>query len=275
MRGILFDSHCHMTDSEFNSSRERLMEQFSRSRLRYICTIGDDLESSVKVVKMTEEYDMCYGAVGWHPHNVSRLDEEMMSLTLGLYKKPKIKAIGEIGLDYYRNHSPRDVQRHWFKRQAEEAVRMKAPIVIHDRDANADVLAILKDVGAFSKERKADFPARPDGSPDARVLLHCYSGSAELADQYVRLGASISIAGPVTYKNARRAVETVLAVDIMHLLIETDAPYLTPEPMRGKRNIPTYVEYTCRKIAEIKEISYEEAAARTTENACRFFGIEE
>lgn len=275
MRGILFDSHCHMTDSEFNSSRERLMEQFSRSRLRYICTIGDDLESSVKVVKMAEKYDMCYGAVGWHPHNVSRLDEETMFLTLNLYKKPKIKAIGEIGLDYYRNRSPQDIQRHWFARQAEEAVRMKAPIVIHDRDANADVLAILKDVGAFSKERKADFPARPDGSPDARVLLHCYSGSAELADQYVRLGASISIAGPVTYKNARRAVETVLAVDIMHLLIETDAPYLTPEPMRGKRNIPTYVEYTCRKIAEIKEISYEEAAARTTENACRFFGIEE
>jgi TatD DNase family protein len=133
---------------------------------------------------------------------------------------------------------------------------------------------ILRENGAFGTERKAQFPLRPDGTEDARVLLHCYSGSAEMAEQYVKLGASISIAGPVTYPNARRSREVVEAVDLLHLLAETDAPYLTPVPFRGKTNIPPYVEHTVRKMAEIKGLPYEEVARQTCQNGCRFFDIE-
>ena len=275
MAKILYDSHCHITDETFDDCREELIAEMRASDLRFINTIAEDLETSRKVVAATKAVDFCYGTVGWHPHNVKDLTEELLAETLALLKEPKIQGIGEIGLDYHYDFSPRDEQRHWFARQVQEAVRLKAPIVIHDREANEDVLNILRDNGAFSKERLADFPLRPDGSPDARVLLHCYSGSAELARQYVKLGATISIAGPVTYKNARRAVETVEQTDLLHLLIETDSPYLAPVPMRGHTNKPVYVEYTARRIAEIKGISYEEVAAQTLQNACRFFDVKE
>jgi len=274
MAKILYDSHCHITDEAFDDCREELIAEMRASDLRFINTIAEDLETSRKVVAAAKTIDFCYGTVGWHPHNVKDLTEDLLAETLALLVEPKIQGIGEIGLDYHYDFSPRDVQRHWFARQVQEAVKLKAPIVIHDREANEDVLNILKDNGAFSKERLADFPLRPDGSADARVLLHCYSGSAELARQYVKLGATISIAGPVTYKNARRAVETVEQTDLLHLLIETDSPYLAPVPMRGHTNKPVYVEYTARKIAEIKGISYEEVAEQTLRNACRFFGLE-
>lgn len=274
MAKILYDSHCHITDEAFDECRAELTEEMRASDLRFINTIAEDLETSRKVVQACRELDFCYGTVGWHPHNVKDLTEDILTETLALLSEPKIQGIGEIGLDYHYDFSPRDEQRHWFARQVQEAVKLKAPIVIHDREANEDVMNILRDNGAFSKERLADFPLRPDGSPDARVLLHCYSGSAELARQYVKLGATISIAGPVTYKNARRAVETVEQTDLLHLLIETDSPYLAPVPMRGKTNKPVYVEYTARKIAEIKGIPYEDVAAQTLKNACRFFGVD-
>jgi len=185
----------------------------------------------------------------------------------GLAKKPKVKAIGEIGLDFYYNHSERDVQEYWFRRQAQLAVSLDMPIVIHDRDAHDEVLRILKEEGVFSK-------ARIERLGDAKLLMHCFSGSKELARQYVKLGATISIAGPVTYKNARKLVEVVQEVPMERLLIETDSPYLTPEPLRGKVNRPDYVEHVARKVAEIRGISYEEVARITCENAKRFFFIE-
>jgi len=273
MAKFLYDAHCHITDEAFDDCREELIAEMRASELRFINTIAEDLETSRKIVEAVKAIDFCYGTVGWHPHNAENLTEELLAETLALYNEPKIQGIGEIGLDYHYDFSPRDVQRHWFARQVQEAVRLKAPIVIHDREANEDVMNILKDNGAFSKERISDFPPLPDGSPDARVQLHCYSGSAELAKQYVKLGATISIAGPVTYKNARRAVETVEQTDLLHLLIETDSPYLAPVPMRGRTNKPVYVEYTARKIAEIKGISYEEVAEQTMKNACRFFNV--
>lgn len=275
MKKLLYDAHCHISDAAFDGCRDELIEEMRASGLRYINTVAEDLESSRRVVEAVRAVDFCYGTVGWHPHNVKHLTEELLAETLALYSEPKIRAIGEIGLDYHYDLSPRDVQRRWFARQVQEAVRLKAPMVIHDREANGDVLDILKDNGAFSNERLADFPALPDGSADARVQLHCYSGSAELAAQYVKLGATISIAGPVTYNNARRTVETVRQTDLTRLLIETDSPYLAPVPMRGRTNRPVYVEYTARKIAEIKAVTFEEAAEQTLENACRFFGIEE
>ena len=183
-------------------------------------------------------------------------------------------AVGEIGLDYYRNLSGKAEQQSCFRRQVRLALELGKPIVIHDRDANDDVMRILKEEGVFARARTGAFPPNPEtGLPDARLLMHCFSGSAELAAQYVKLGATISIAGPVTYKNARRAVEAVEAVPMGSLLIETDAPYLAPEPFRGRPNSSPLVRYTAAKVAEIKGISLEEAAKATCDNALRFFGI--
>jgi TatD DNase family protein len=212
------------------------------------------------------KYPWCYAAVGCHPHDTKTMDEAMLIMFKGLAKNPKVKAIGEIGLDFYYDHSERDVQRYWFRRQVQLALELDMPIVIHDREANDEVMRILKEEGVFSK-------TRTDKLGDAKLLMHCFSGSKELAHQYVKLGATLSIAGPITYKNARKTIEVVQEIPLEHLLVETDAPYLTPEPFRGKTNRPDYVEYTARKVAEIKGISYEEAARITCDNAKKFFSI--
>ena len=213
----------------------------------------------------------------------------------GLARKKKVVAIGEIGLDFHYDHSPRDIQREWFRRQIRMANQLKMPIVIHSREADQETMDILKEEGAFSEERKSWFPKRPDPSgytlkksdaakktpddpadhmaDDARVLIHCFSGSAELAAQYVKLGATISVAGPVTYKNNRKTVAVVAEVPMDFLLVETDSPYLSPEPLRGRRNMSPNVKYTAQKVAEIKDMTLEEVAAKTKENAMRFYGI--
>ncbi len=264
---MLFDSHAHINSERYNDDRDAIIEAIEKSDLEYVMDIGYDLESSVKAVDHAGKYSWCYAAVGCHPHDTKTMDEMTLTMFRGLAKKPKVKAIGEIGLDYYYNHSEKDVQQHWFRRQIQLALELEMPIVIHDRDANDDVMRILKEEGVFSK-------SRIEKLGDAKLLLHCFSGSKELAHQYVKLGATISIAGPITYKNARKTIEVVEEVPIEHLLIETDAPYLTPEPFRGKRNQPDYVEYTARKVAEIKKMDYEEVARITCDNAKRFFSID-
>ncbi len=264
---MLFDSHAHINSDRYDDDREQIIEAIEKSDLEYVMDIGYDLQSSVMAVDHAKKYSWCYAAVGCHPHDTETMDEMILSMFRGLAKKPKVKAIGEIGLDYYYNHSEKEVQQHWFRRQIELALDLEMPIIIHDRDANDDVLRILKEEGAFSKNRMEKLG-------DAKVLLHCFSGSRELAQQYVKLGATISIAGPVTYKNARKNIEVVQEIPVEHLLIETDSPYLTPEPFRGKRNQPNYVEYTAKKIAEIKEIPYEEVSRITCNNAKKFFSID-
>jgi TatD DNase family protein len=264
---MLFDSHAHLNSERYEGERDQVVEAIEKSELAYVMDIGYDLESSAMAVKHAETYPWCYAAVGCHPHDTKTMDETAMLLLKGLAKKPKVKAIGEIGLDFYYDHSERDVQRYWFRRQVQLALELDMPIVIHDRDANDEVMQILKEEGVFSKERA-------ERLGDAKLLMHCFSGSKELARQYVKLGATISIAGPVTYKNARKTIEVVQEIPLEHLLVETDAPYLTPEPFRGKVNRPDYVEYTARKIAEIKAITYEVAARATFENARKFFSID-
>ncbi|MFA7501974.1 MAG: TatD family hydrolase [Anaerovoracaceae bacterium] len=271
---MLFDSHAHISDRRFDKDRPSLYRKIRDAGLVVVMDVGSDLATSLDAVRTAEQNDFCYAVVGCHPHEAKDFDDEQLLLIKGLAKKPKVKAIGEIGLDYHHNFSDRESQRYWFVRQVQMAIEIGMPIVIHDREAHADVMDILRENGAFGTERKAQFPLRPDGTEDARVLLHCYSGSAEMAEQYVKLGASISIAGPVTYPNARRSREVVEAVDLLHLLAETDAPYLTPVPFRGKTNIPPYVEHTVRKMAEIKGLPYEEVARQTCQNGCRFFDIE-
>jgi TatD DNase family protein len=264
---MLFDSHAHLNSERYDGERDEIVKAIEASDLGYVMDIGYDLESSAMAVTHAGKYPWCYAAVGCHPHDTKTMDETTLTMFRGLAKKPKVKAIGEIGLDFYYDHSERDVQRYWFRRQVQLALELDMPIVIHDRDANDEVMQILKEEGVFSK-------ARADQLGDAKLLMHCFSGSRELARQYVKLGGTISIAGPVTYKNARKSVEVVQEIPLEHLLIETDSPYLTPEPFRGKTNRPDYVEYTARKVAEIKGIDYEEVARVTCANAKKFFSID-
>lgn len=275
---ILFDSHAHLNNDTFSEEeRESLIDDIEASDVAYMMDVGFDLPSSLQAVKDAQRLSWCYGAVGVHPHDTKTMDEEMLLLIESLARKDKIQAIGEIGLDFHYNHSEAEEQRCWFRRQIQLANKLRMPIVIHSREADQETMDILKEEGAFRDERCGWFPKRkgPDGTEtkDARVLLHCFSGSRELAEQYIKLGATISIAGPVTYKNNRKTTEVVRAVPLEYLLVETDSPYLTPEPHRGKKNKPPYVEYTARRVAAIKEIPYEEVAYRTLENAKVFFNI--
>ncbi len=275
MEKILFDSHSHISDEAFADWHEGLIEKIRASEVRFCMDIGSSVETSARCVQSARAYDFCYAAVGIHPDSVAQLTEEAMEACLSAFEtEEKVVAVGEIGLDYhYTDGAAPEVQQLWFARQVDWAVAHKAPICIHSREADEDTMRILKEHGAFSKERAAAFPKKPDGSPDCRVLMHCFSGSAELARQYVKLGATISLAGPVTFKNARKAVEVAESVDLQNLLIETDCPYMAPVPVRGTQNDPTNVLYVAKKIAEIKGITYEEAARVTLENACRFYGI--
>lgn len=280
---MFFDSHAHLNNEMSDEARAAMVKAIEDSELDYVMDIGFDLPSSKLAVDHAAKYPWCYAAVGCHPHDTDSMDDMQLALIKGLAKKKKVMAIGEIGLDFHYDHSPRDVQREWFRRQIRLANELKMPIAIHSREADQEVLDILKEEGAFSDERKSWFPERPDTTgyvskqpgtcKDARVLLHCFSGSAELGSQYVKLGAAISIAGPVTYKNNRKTAGVVAELPLDFLLVETDSPYLTPEPFRGRKNDPSKVEYTARKVAEIKGLSLEDVAAKTKENAMRFYGI--
>lgn len=255
---MIFDSHSHIDDKRFNNDIDDVINRAKEAGLKYIMNPGADLETSLNAVKMAQKYDMVYAAVGVHPHDAKDMDDMTLTMIKGLAKKDKVMAIGEIGLDYYYDNSPRDIQKKWFREQIRLAKEVRLPIIIHDRDANQDVMNILKEEDAF----------------DNGVLMHCYSGSAELAKQYIKLGAYISIAGPLTFKNNVKTKEVVDAIPLERLLVETDAPYLTPHPFRGKRNEPSYVKYVVDKIAEIKGLTFDEVANATTENAKRYFRID-
>ena len=306
---ILFDSHTHINNDTYSEEeRAQLIADIEASDVAYAMDIGFDLPSSERAAADAARLPWCYAAVGVHPHDTKTMTEEIYEKIRRLAGQPKVQAIGEIGLDFYYNHSDAEDQRYWFRRQIRLANALRMPIVIHAREADQETMDILKEEGAFSDERCSWFPLRPgtgigrktgagitqkaghagEGGraeasdctenccmeKDARVLLHCFSGSRELAAQYVKLGATISIAGPVTYKNNRKTSEVVNAIPIEYLLVETDAPYLTPEPYRGKKNKSPYVEYTARRVALLKGMAYEEVARRTLENAKRFYEIE-
>lgn len=271
---MFFDSHAHINNESFSrEEREALIARIEDSKLDYVMDIGFSPESSELAAEHAQRLPWCYAAAGCHPHDTKDMNEEKLERLRELALRDKVQAIGEIGLDFYYDYSDRDTQRYWFRRQIRMANELKMPIVIHAREADQEVMDTLREEGAFSDERKSWFPARYDGSGDARVLLHCFSGSKELGQQYVKMGATISVAGPVTYKNNKKTVAVVEALPLEVLLVETDSPYLTPVPFRGKRNIPLYVEYTAAKVAEIKGLTLEQTAEQTKENAMRFFGI--
>jgi len=285
----LFDSHAHANEDGFSPEEraefiERIAAAVENKDLSFINDIGFNLESSELAARHAAKYPWCHAVVGLHPHEADLYTEDQLDRIRELARSPKVVAIGEIGLDFHYDNSDRDKQRYWFRRQIRLANELALPIVIHERDAGSEVMDILKEEGAFDKARIAKFPLRPgsllpDGSreqlPDARVLLHCFSGSAEFGRQYVKLGATLSIAGPVTYKNARKTVEVAEQIPLEFLLIETDSPYLSPVPHRGEKNHPVNVVHTAEKIAEIRGIDLETVAKVTRENAMRFFNITE
>ena len=267
---MLFDAHAHINEPRYSEEeRLELARQIEASPVSYVMDVGSNLEDSLQAVRDAETWPWCYAAVGCHPHDAKTMSEEgLEAIRKLILEHDKVKCLGEIGLDFHYDLSPRDVQREWFRRQIRLANELRVPIMIHSREADQETMDILREEGAFSDERKSWFPKRPapvegkpglsspDGFlPDARVLLHCYSGSAELAEEYVRLGAWISICGPVTFKNNKKTVRVCEMIPAEFLTVETDSPYMAPEPKRGRPNMSPYVEYTCRKVADIKGMS--------------------
>ena len=254
----LFDSHCHISDEAFDENRDALIDEIRASSVALCTDVGSDLATSLKFAETAQNYDFVYAAAGCHPHEAKDFSEEQLAAVLELLTRPKVKALGEIGLDYHYDFSPRDVQQYWFAAQLSAAKEAGCPIIIHSREAEEDTMRILKESGVFGRNR---------------VVIHCFSGSAELARQYVKLGADISLAGPVTFKNARKPVEVVQTVPLQHLFVETDSPYMAPVPFRGQTNTPVHVEEVAKKFAEIKGVSLEEVAETTFRNACDFYSI--
>ena len=258
----LTDSHAHLDDRRFAQDREAVIERAAQAGVTTIITIGFDLTTSRTAVELAHGYPGVYATVGIHPHEAKTVDQTVLAQlrTLGR-QQPGVVAVGEIGLDFYRDLSPRHMQRQAFRQQLDLADELGLPVVIHDRDSRGEVLNIL---AGWVRERKND---RPPG------VIHCFSGDAAQARRAVGLGFYIGIDGPVTYPNARKLVEVVRTVPLDRLLIETDAPYLTPEPHRGRRNEPAYVRLVAERIAELHGLPLAEVARITTANARRLFGL--
>ncbi|MCD6435748.1 MAG: TatD family hydrolase [Clostridiales bacterium] len=255
---MLFDSHAHVNDEKYKDDQHEMIMRAYESGVKLIMLPSTSIETSLSAIEVSNKYDFIYSAVGIHPHDTKNMNEITLEKIKKLLENPKVKALGEIGLDYYYDFSPRDIQKKWFEEQLNLAKEFNLPVIIHDRDAHKDVMDILTKVDAFK----------------TGVVMHCFSGSKELALEYVKKGAYISFAGPVTFKNARKAKEAAAIVPLDRVLIETDSPYLSPEPFRGKRNEPEKVRFVAMTIAGIREITFAEVAEITYNNAKRIFKIE-
>ncbi len=253
---MLFDTHAHVDDEAFDEDRDELLEQIRQSDVKRFVNVAYSLESAKRSIELASKYDFIYAAVGIHPHEASSITPEQIQIVRELSQKEKVVAIGEIGLDYYYDFALKDVQKKWFIEQIELAEELKMPYIIHSRDASQDTFELVK---AHTK--------------NSRFVLHCYSQSTEMLKGYLDLGGYISFAGPLTFKNAKNLPEAIRHVPLDRLLIETDSPYLSPVPKRGKRNNPMYVEYVARTAAEILQMPYEELCNITFKNANAFFGI--
>jgi TatD DNase family protein len=254
---MLIDSHAHLDGPKFDQDRVEVISRARAAGISAIINVGFDMPSCKRSIVLAEEYPEVYAAIGIHPHDADTAKEEDFTQLQAWAAHPKVVAIGEMGLDYYRNLSPRETQQQVFRRQLELARFVKKPIIIHDRDAHGDIMTILH-------EEYRDIPGG---------VMHCYSGSAEMAKEIIKLGLAVSIAGPVTFHNSRKLHEVIEQVPLEWLLIETDAPYLTPEPYRGKRNESSYVRFVAEKIAEIKGLPVEKIAEITSINAKRIFSL--
>lgn len=254
---MIFDTHAHYDDERFDEDRDSLLTELNQKGISYILNASASLESLDSSIELSERYDFIYAALGIHPHSADKMDEGVLQKIRVLSKNKKVVAIGEIGLDYFYDNSPRDIQRYWFERQIELAKELSLPIIIHDRDAHEDTINIIKKTNAGQ----------------VGGIFHCFSGSAQMALEMLKHNLYIAIGGPVTFKNARKTVEVVNAIPLDKLVVETDCPYLAPEPYRGKRNNSGYLVHTIQKIAEIKGIGEAEVAEATLANARKVFKL--
>jgi TatD DNase family protein len=260
----LIDTHAHLDFSQFDADRQAVIERAKAAGVEGIINVGTDISSSRRAVALAAEHDLIYAAVGMHPHDARKLDGTALAELRELAQQPTVVAVGEIGLDFYRDLSPRDVQRRAFQAQLAWATKLGKPVIIHDRDAHDEIMAILADWAAGLKD-----------SPLAGRLgvLHTFSGDLAMAEQAMDLGFYISISGPVTYKNARRLPEIVQALPLNRLLVETDCPYLAPHPHRGKRNEPAYVRLVAERIARLRGMPHDLLNQTMTTNAERLFDL--
>jgi TatD DNase family protein len=253
---MLIDSHAHLEMTAYDGDREAVLARAAKAGVGAIVTVGTTLPDAVKAVTLAGRYDSVYAAVGIHPHEAGQIGGETYDTLRKLARQPKVIAVGEIGLDFFYNHSPREVQLLRFREQLALAEELDLPVIIHDRDAHAETLAVLD-----------EYAGR------LRGVLHCFSGDLVMARTCLARGFHLSIAGPVTYRNADRLREVAREAPLERLLVETDAPYLAPQPHRGKRNEPAYVVQTAECLAGVRGITLAEVARQTTANACRLFGI--
>jgi TatD DNase family protein len=263
----LIDSHAHLDSRQFDGDRGAVIARAREAGLVAVVNAGTGLESSQASVALAQEYDLIYATVGIHPHDAKSVTPEVLRELRALAHHPKVVAVGEIGLDYYRDLSPRPVQRRAFTDQLALAEELGLPVVIHSRDAHDDVLGILRDW--------ITSPPMGGGLRGGSGVLHSYAAGPERLDEVLEMRLHVGISGPVTFKNAGRLREVATKVPLNRLLIETDCPYLTPEPHRGKRNEPAYVRYAAQAIARARSISEEAVAQATIENARRLFGIDD
>jgi TatD DNase family protein len=263
----LVDSHAHLDFAQFDGELDDVLQRAGDACVTCVVTVGFDLDSSRSAVTLARDYANVRACVGVHPHEAAGAGARVLEDLRGLVEDNVVVAIGEIGLDYYRDRSPRDVQRRVFREQLDLAAEVGRPVVVHDRDAHTDVMAILGDwAGAVSSGKgRLDHPLG---------VVHCYSGDQAMADELFQLGFYVSVAGPVTYSNASRLQEVVRRLPLDRLLVETDSPFLAPHPLRGKRNEPAHVRLVAAKIAEVKNTPLEEVARVTTDNARAVFRIE-
>lgn len=253
---LLFDTHAHLDDRRFDTDRQTLLESLPRAGLKFVMNPGCDLPSSRRACALADKYDWIYAAVGSHPDAADHIGPDILETYRQLaLENPKVKAIGEIGLDYHYEDVPRQQQILCFREQMALARELGLPVIVHEREAHEDALKILEDF------------------PDVTGVFHCYSGSAEMAKLLVSKGWYIGFTGVITFKNARKLVETALTIPLERMVIETDCPYMSPEPFRGRRNDPGYIHRMAEKLAELRGICAEEMAAITCENGKRLYRI--
>ena len=253
---MLFDTHAHMDDGAFDGDRAELLASLAEAGVALVMNPGCSLASSQNVMALTQQYDWLYGAVGSHPDACDEVTDAVIEQYRQMCREnPKIKAIGEIGLDYHYEDIPREIQQKAFRMQMALAAQLDLPVIVHERDAHADGMAIVEEF------------------PTVKGVFHCYSGSAEMAKWLVNRGWYIGFTGVLTFKNARKAIEVVENIPIERIVLETDCPYMAPEPFRGKRNHPGYLYRMAEKLAEIKGLTVEQVHAITTENGKKLYRI--
>ncbi|RSL29580.1 TatD family deoxyribonuclease [Salibacterium salarium] len=254
---MLFDTHVHLNIDAFEEDLEDTIARAQEAGVEWMNVVGFDHETIEKAMQLVEDYDFLYASVGWHPVDAVDMTDKDLEWLEELAAHPKVVAIGETGLDYHWDKSPKEVQKEVFRKQIHLAKKVNLPVIIHDREAHQDIVDILK-------EEKAS---------ETGGIMHCFGGDLAIAKQCLDMNFHISFGGPVTFKNAKRPKEVAKEIPMDRLLVETDCPFLAPHPNRGKRNEPAYVKLVAEKVAELKEMSLEELAEQTTSNAKKLFRI--